>query len=281
MIHAFTLPLDADLVIRGDLHLARETGEKQPVLLFCHGFKGFKDWGSFPYVAEQLAKRGIAVIRFNFSCNGVGASLTEFDELDKFAINTYARELADLHALVGWLNDGQLPHAHLLDRDRLFLLGHSKGGGDAILFGANHAQVCGIITWNGIAHVNLFDEELRRQIAENGVGYVWNNRTQQQMPISRVVIDDVDQHAEEYDLLAKVSAMRQPLLLVQGDEDAQRLVEGAKKLHAAARSSRLHWVKGAGHTFNTVHPFAGTTPQLEEAIDVTARFVLETAKKEQ
>ncbi|WP_126428282.1 alpha/beta hydrolase [Brevibacillus marinus] len=275
MIHSFALPLDETLTIRGDLHLPRETGEKLPVLLFCHGFKGFKDWGSFPYAAEQLAQQGIAVIRFNFSCNGVGASLTEFDELDKFAINTYARELADLQALVGWLNDDRLPAAHLLDKERLFLLGHSKGGGDAILFGANHPQVRGIVTWNGIAHVNLFGEELRSQIARQGVGYILNSRTQQQMPISRVVIDDVDQNAAAYDLVAKVSGMRQPLLLVQGDEDAQRLVEGAKKLHAAARNGRLHWVKGAGHTFNTVHPFAGTTPQLEEAIDVTARFVLE------
>ncbi|MBO8163538.1 MAG: alpha/beta fold hydrolase [Brevibacillus sp.] len=275
MIHSFTLPLDGNLVIRGDLNVDEQREGKLPVLLFCHGFKGFKDWGSFPYAAEQLAARGIAVIRFNFSCNGVGESLTEFDELEKFAVNTYARELADLAALVGWLRDEPLPVSARLDLEQLFLLGHSKGGGDAILFAADNPEVKGVVSWNGIAHVNLFDEKLRQEIAANGVGYIHNARTLQQMPIRKVVIDDVDQNAEKYDLVDRVSRMPQPLLLVQGDQDYPRLVNGARQLHAAAQNSRLHWIKGANHTFNTVHPFAGTTPQLEEAIEVTARFIRE------
>ncbi|UFJ39428.1 alpha/beta fold hydrolase [Brevibacillus humidisoli] len=278
MMHSFSFPLDETLTLRGDLHLSDDAKEQRPVLVFCHGFKGFKDWGSFPYAAEQLAKRGIAVIRINFSCNGVGESLTEFDEPEKFAVNTYARELADLSALLRWLNDDQLPASASLDKERLFVLGHSKGGGDAILFGANNPQVRGIVTWNGIANVNLFDAKLRAEIAQNGVGYILNGRTQQQMPISKVVIEDVDQNADAYDLLAKVSAMPQPLLIVQGDEDAVRLINGARQLHDAAPNSRLHWIEGAGHTFNTVHPFAGTTPQLEEAIDVTAQFVLDHSR---
>ncbi|MFP3416391.1 alpha/beta hydrolase, partial [Bacillus sp. SIMBA_074] len=81
----------------------------------------------------------------------------------------------------------------------------SKGGGDAILFSAGNPHVTGIVTWNGIAHVNLFDEKLRQQIEENGVGYIPNARTGQNMPITRVVIDDVDNNQQEYDLLEKVS----------------------------------------------------------------------------
>lgn len=273
MTMSFRIPVDQQLTIRGDIHIAAAEGEKQPVLLFCHGFKGFKDWGSFPYVAGELAKRGIAAIRFNFSCNGVGESETEFDELDKFAVNTYAREIADLTALVDWLMQDKLPASAHLDKQQLFLLGHSKGGGDAILFGANNPLVKGIITWNGIAHVDLFDANLRKEIAEHGVGYIMNARTGQRMPIGKAVIDDVDQNEREYDLLKKVSEMEQPLLIVQGDQDYARLVNGAANLHRAARNSRLHWINGGDHTWNTKHPFAGTTPQLEEAIEVTAQFV--------
>jgi fermentation-respiration switch protein FrsA (DUF1100 family) len=97
------------------------------------------------------------------------------------------------------------------------------------------------------------------------------------MPISKAVIDDVDQNEREYNLLQKVAQMEQPLLIVQGDQDYARLVQGAEMLDQAARNSRLHWIKGGDHTWNTKHPFAQTTPQLEEAIEVTAQFVRNVA----
>lgn len=279
MIIPFQIPAGEGLVIRGDIHAHKEAGARQPVLLFCHGFKGFKDWGSFPHAAETLAQLGIVTIRFNFSCNGVGEGKTQFDELDKFAVNTYARELADLDALVQWLNRDDAPLPQQADRQQLFLVGHSKGGGDAILFGAQHPQVRGIITWNGIADVDLFDAKLRKDIAEHGVGYIPNARTGQQMPIRKVVIDDVDEHKEEYDLLARLSRMEKPLMIIQGEQDYDRMVKGAQRLHQAARQSELHWIKDGDHTWNTKHPFAGTTPQLEEAIQTTARFVQRIARQ--
>ena len=272
MKSSFALPVGQDLVIRGDFH-AREQDPHQPLLIFCHGFKGFKDWGSFPHVAEQLADRGVAVLRFNFSCNGVGESVTEFDELEKFGRNTYARELADLQALTAWITAEENPYAGFFDPCKLFVMGHSKGGGDAILFGADHPRVKGIITWNGIAHVDLFDARLRQEIAEKGVGYVANARTGQQMPITRVVIDDVDQNREAYDLIAKVRKMSKPLCIIQGTKDYERLVTGAKRLADAAGNGQLHWIEGGDHTYNTKHPFTGTTPQLDAAIGHTAAFV--------
>ncbi len=278
MQQPFELRLDEELTIRGNVHVQPGGDGSKPVLIFCHGFKGFKDWGSFPYACEELSKHGIITIRFNFSCNGVGASLTEFDELDKFAINTYAREILDLTALLDALTQNKLPFADQMAKERIFLMGHSKGGGDALLFGANNDQIKGIVTWNGIANVDLFDRDLRDEVAKNGVGYIHNARTKQQMPIRQVVIDDVDQNKERYDLLAIVSKMNKPLLIVQGDQDFARLVKGAGLLHEAAPNSCLHWIKGADHTWNTKHPFAGSTPQLEEAIRVTSAFVQEYAK---
>ncbi|CAM5784322.1 MULTISPECIES: alpha/beta hydrolase [Brevibacillus] len=272
MMESFRIPVDEELVIRGDFH-AQEKDAGQPLLIFCHGFKGFKDWGSFPYAANRLAKLGMAVVRFNFSCNGVGESGTEFDELEKFGRNTYAREIADLRVLTEWLHSEACPFKAAFDREKLFVMGHSKGGADAILFGANHPLVKGIITWNGTADVDLFDARLRQEIAEKGVGYIANARTGQQMPITKAVIDDVDQNREAYNLLAKVSSMEQPLCIIQGTKDYERLVKGAKRLQEAAKDVRVHWIEEGDHTFNTRHPFAGPSPQLESAIEHAAAFV--------
>ncbi|TPG71572.1 alpha/beta fold hydrolase [Brevibacillus laterosporus] len=279
MQQAFVLPLEDSFVIRGDVHTTAETGEKQPLLIFCHGFKGFKDWGSFPYVADALATKGVTVIRFNFSANGVGESLTEFDELEKFGINTYAREVADLNVLMRAILERELTLAEHFDTEQIYVMGHSKGGGDAILFGANHPAIKGIITWNGIAQVNLFDEDLRQELKDTGIAYIMNGRTGKRMPIMPEVVEDVDQNVEAYDLLKKVSQLDKSLLIVQGEKDFGRLVHGAKLLKEAYPQAILHWIKEADHVMNTKHPFTGTSAELEEAIDVTSQFVLQSTRK--
>ena len=38
-----------------------------PLIIFCHGYKGFKDWGAWNLWAEVFASKGIAFLKFNFS----------------------------------------------------------------------------------------------------------------------------------------------------------------------------------------------------------------------
>src|SRR5262245_29396147 len=44
---------------------------ERPAVVVCHGFKGFMEWGFFPYVASLLAERGFAAVRFNLSGAGM------------------------------------------------------------------------------------------------------------------------------------------------------------------------------------------------------------------
>ena len=43
----------------------------RPAVLVLHGFKGFKDWGMFPPLAERLALAGFSAVSPNFSGSGV------------------------------------------------------------------------------------------------------------------------------------------------------------------------------------------------------------------
>ncbi len=83
----FTADSAETRIIRGNLHYAA-SGQPQGTIVIIHGFKGFKDWGMFPSVSERLAV-DYDVIRFNLSRNGVGESLNEFDELEKFGRQTF------------------------------------------------------------------------------------------------------------------------------------------------------------------------------------------------
>ncbi|CAH1199263.1 hypothetical protein PAECIP111893_01283 [Paenibacillus plantiphilus] len=267
---SFELDLGDGLIVRGEVRV-RDDGRVKPALIVSHGFKGFKDWGFFPYAARSLAAGGYAAITFNFSCSGVRE--TDFDELGKFGVNTYSREQADLAALLAALMEGRLPLLHLVDQSSIFLLGHSRGGGNSVLFAAEHPIIRGIVSWNGIGDCNLFDEAFREEVLRNGIGYVANARTKQQMPIERVFFDDLDRNRERFDIPARAAAIDTPILFIQGDGDSERLLAGNRRLREAAPNKAHVTLEGANHAFGAVHPFAGTTKELEKAVELSLAFL--------
>src|ERR1700744_3617981 len=77
-----------------------------PVVIFAHGFKGFKDWGAHDMVAHYFAKNGFRFIKFNFSHNGTTADdPTEFTDLMAFGENTFSMELEDLTHVINFACD--------------------------------------------------------------------------------------------------------------------------------------------------------------------------------
>ncbi|UUZ89514.1 alpha/beta hydrolase [Paenibacillus sp. P25] len=269
---AFAHDLGEGLWSRGEVKTKPENGTGlRPVVIFVHGFKSFMDWGFYSYVTDVFAEKGFYTVRFNFSCNGVGE--TDFDELDKFAVNTYSREQEDLAVLLERLLKRELPFAEQADLNRIALLGHSRGGGNSLIFAGEHPEIGSVVTWNGIAYADLFDDAFKAEIAERGVAYVPNARTKQLMPIRSVFYEDLRRNEERFDMVRILSGLGIPVLSVQADQDSERLQKGFAALRAAAPHQHFATIRGTGHTFGTVHPFAGTTPQLEEAIGTSIRFL--------
>lgn len=112
----FEIVMDQSNVIRGDFYPASSIA--RGILIVSHGFKGFKNWGMFPYAAAKLAQ-DVDVITFDFTHNGVGEDGQSFSELDKFAKNTYSCELDDLSTLISVLTDEWDFKNKLLKSDRL------------------------------------------------------------------------------------------------------------------------------------------------------------------
>ncbi|PTM57510.1 alpha/beta hydrolase family protein [Desmospora activa] len=259
-------------VIRGEVRLTPST-QPLPTVILCHGFKGFRRWGFFPYAAEALAQAGFAVITFDFSMNGIGADGENFTELDRFAHNTYSREQEDLARILQALKQQELPQSDAIDPQRLALVGHSRGGANSLLFALDHREVDRVILWNSIARPDLFSPELKERIRREGRATIPNARTGQDMPIDREVLDDLEANRERYELLQRLKGYEKPVLILHGDADLSVPPDTAKRLAAAIPTHKTHFLAGANHTFGAVHPFQGTTPQLEEAVRHTVSFL--------
>lgn len=269
---AFDLPTAER--IRGDLWLP-DRPVAETALVVCHGFKGFKDWGFFPYLSEELARRtGIAALCFNFTGSGVSRSTDEFDDLEAFGRNTFTRELQDLEAVLDHLAMGRLGEVELPRARRYGLLGHSRGGATALLKAALRHQVRALATWSAIASVERYRSAFAAEWESGGPAYVENKRTGQMMPLYRNVMDDMRANRGRFDLRRAAAALEIPWLIIHGSEDESVPEEDARTLaDAAGDRAELVLIEGAGHTLNASHPFTGSNAKLERAIELSARHI--------
>jgi pimeloyl-ACP methyl ester carboxylesterase len=231
------------------------------------------EWGFFPHLAHLLAERGFAAVRFNFSGTGMKPGDERVTDLAAFRDNTYSRELEDLLAVLDALGeDGDLEDERF-DLARLGLFGHSRGGAAALLAAAHRDwadAVAALVTWNAISHVDRFDEEQKSAWHRRGTSTVVHSRTGQELPMGRGMLEDVETNRLKLDLESAGGRRRAPWLLVHGrDDESVPVAEGERLAAAASGEHELLVVEGAGHTFGAVHPFAGPTPQLTEALNAT------------
>lgn len=259
----FAIPSEEGLPLRGNL----ESGDNpRALVVLIHGFKGFKDWGFFPFLAQRLVDHRLAVCRFNMSRSGIGEDDETFDRLDLFADDTYSTQLRDLATVVRHAQERfpSLP---------TFLLGHSRGGAMAIL-GAQHVpNLRGVAAWSPIASVNRWDAGAMREWEMRGFIEVENARTKQVMRVSRRVLDDYRADPDRFDVEAAAARLQVPLLVVHGGRDESVPVDEGRLLAAKARDSSLLVIPRASHTYNAIHPLIHVPFELVVATEVSAHFM--------
>ena len=242
-------------------------------IIFAHGFKGFKDWGFGPYMANYFADQGNFVITFNFSHNGVGDSITEFDELDKFADNTYSKEVAEVREIVQAYKTDFF--GEIRQNNKIGLLGHSRGGGIAIIAASLLDDVKCLVTWSSISNFDRWSERQKKEWKENGYIEALNTRTKQMMRLNRVLLDDLERNT--YDLLnieKSLKNLNMPYLIVHGDQDLAVPILEAEQLYFLSNKAKTELLKisGTGHTFDIKHPFEGSTKAFNMVLEKTNYF---------
>ena len=265
----FELPSrDGGPPVRGDLRVLEGHRADRAVVLI-HGFKGFRTFGFFPGLARAAAVRGYAAVTFDFSHNGIGPDgADDFSAMHLFTEQTHTRNLAEIRRVVDVLAGGTL-----LGRParRIGLMGHSRGGGEAVLAAAEDPRVDALVTWAAIASVaeRWTPEQVAAWEAGRAVE-IENARTKQMMPVGPAYWRDVQSHRERLDIPAAAARLAVPWLIIHGDADTSVPVdEGRRLFDAAGDAAELLVVEGGDHGFGGKHPYAGATPELRMVAEAT------------
>ena len=244
-----------------------------PLLIFCHGFKGFKDWGGFPYMMEYLSSNGFAAVSFNFSFNGVSKdNPIEFTQPEMFAQNTFTKELSDLECVINYFYTNA--DEFNIDKNRIGLIGHSRGGGIAVIKTSEDNRIKALVTLASVSSFNRYTSEQKKRWKEKGYMEVENTRTKQVMKLNYSLLEDIEQNKDRLNIISAISEIKMPVLIIHGKEDLAVKSSSANELYSNSNkeNSELYLIENTGHTFGVVHPFKGSTKAFDNVLEKTLSF---------
>jgi uncharacterized protein len=255
-----------------------QNGVPKPIVIFCHGYKGFKDWGAWNLVASKFAQAGFIFIKFNFSHNGgTDDQLIDFPDTEAFAHNNYSIELDDLNRVIDWVEKAEDIHSSEKDLNRISLIGHSRGGGIALLKASQDKRIGSIALWASVSDYDVrfpYGEALANWERE-GVYYVANARTGRQLPHNYQFYLDYQDNIDQLDIRKNAKLLDQNTLVIHAADDEAVHFSEAMRLAKWIPNSKLIILPQGGHTFGARHPFPDSELPiyLEEVVDTTIEFL--------
>lgn len=229
-----------------------ETDKKLPLIVFVHGYKGYKDWGAWNLMAEKFAEAGFFFVKFNFSHNGTTLEDPDnFADLQAFGNNNYSKELSDLNVVIDYFIKYEK-----VDDQRIVLVGHSRGGGISIIKTCEDIRINGLITLASVDNLERFPKDQALENWKNeGVYYVENARTKQQMPHYYQFFEDFKNDEHRFDVERSMEMAKAHVLIIHGTNDESVSMKNAEHLHILNPNSELYLIENANHTFGAKEPW--------------------------
>lgn len=203
----------------GDMLAARfdvPAGTIRATALFAHCFTCSKDILAARHIAMEMAREGIAVLRFDFT--GLGSSKGEFGSTN------FSSNIQDLVIAADYLrNNHQAPS---------LLIGHSLGGAAVLAAASEIPEVRAVATIGSpsdtqhVVHNFAADlDEIERQ------GRADVNLAGRTFSIEKQFLNDLKSHT----LTDRVAVLKKPLLIMHSPIDQTVGVENATNLFMAAK----------------------------------------------
>lgn len=231
---------------------------KKPIVIFCHGYKGYKDWGAWNLMVPEFVNNNLFFVKFNFSHNGgTVENPIDFPDLEAFGHNNFILELDDLDTVINWIITNP-DFKNEVDIENITLIGHSRGGGIVTLKASENNKISKVISWSGVSDFGArfpTDENILQYWKKMGVSYIENARTKQQMPHYYQFYTSFKENEERLTIKNAVSKLTIPHLIIHGKDDVVVLPKEAENLHAWNPKSKLIVIENMNHPLGCTQPW--------------------------
>ena len=207
--------------------------------------------------APEMAKAGIASIRFDYIGNG--------DSEEDYIDFTYDEAISDAEACKEYMIANTSA-----DPERIGVMGWSLGGKLALLTAARDSSIKSVLTW--ASAYGVYESQEEYEIAKKDgffeLTFDWRDPLKQSPEFYECALA-IDYPKEMADIKASV-------LLIQGTADDTVLPETANVIYndlTASEKKDIFWISGGDHTYGV---FSGDDTVLMTAVAKTASWFTET-----
>ena len=253
-----------------------ENNQAKQIVIFCHGYKGYKDWGVWNLVAEKFAENNIFFVKINFSHNGGTIEQPiDFPDLEAFGNNNFTKELDDIDCVLNWLlNNSSIQNE--IDPKNITLIGHSRGGGTILIKANEDPRITKIITWAGISDFGsrFLNKEQIKAWQKNGVVYIENGRTKQQMPHYFQFYINYKENEKRLCIKTAVKNLKIPYLIIHGEDDETVSIKEAENLLSWNVHNQIFVIKNGNHSFGSKQPWESKSlpKDVKALVDMSIQF---------
>jgi pimeloyl-ACP methyl ester carboxylesterase len=239
-----------------DMRYVPSEVEKQ-IILFIHGFKGFKDWGAFDLMADYFAKAGFVFAKMNFSHNGTTIDHPlDFADLKAFGNNNFTLEQGDIGSALDALLDSDFIEDTQAYFKKVYLLGHSRGGAAAILKAVSDNRISKLATLAALNDLaSRYPQHLMDQWEVDGVLHIYNGRTEQQMPLYHQIVEDYHTNESQLNVKDAIERLNKPYIAIHGTSDETLPISMLHEIKIWNDTVEIVEIDGANHTFGSTHPY--------------------------
>ena len=274
---AFQVSTPSGVELYGDIRwkegMSDSAGRKLPVIIVCHGFKAFKDWGPFPAIGRYFAESGFVSIVFNFSHNGIGKNFRKFSEREKFSVNTFSLELEDVNSILDAISMDRID-CRFMDSSKIGIVGHSRGGGIAIIKAREDKRIKAVAAWSTVSHFDRYTEAQRKRWREKGYVGLPSINPESLFRLRTDLLDDLEKNGERLNIKNAVHDLGKPLLLIHGTADLPVPIDEVKSLYEISDKTmtELILLEGIGHMYGARHPYVKPAPAMSRVLELTTAW---------
>ena len=208
-------------------------------------------------MSSVFVNENIFLVKFNFSHNGgTLENPIDFPDLEAFGHNNYSKELDDLDTVISWLLNNADYHSEI-DSENITLIGHSRGGGIVSIKSSEDKRISRLITWASVSdYASRFPEgEILNYWKKQGVAYIENARTKQQMPHYIQFYQNFIENKERLHIQSSIEKLTIPHLIIHGTADTTVPLIEATNLQSWNEKSELFLIENGDHSFGAKQPW--------------------------
>jgi len=221
---------------------------------------------------NYFTEKGFGFCKYNATHNGgTIENGIDFPDEQAFGENTYTKELKDLISVLDWLETKiEVPY-------KINLIGHSRGGGIALLASNEDKRIQKTITLAAICDIaSRFPAgEALEEWKKSGVRYVANSRTKQNLPNYYSLFEDFKANEERLNIQKACENLNTPVLVIHGDQDKSVPISEGEQI-ANWLQTELITIQATDHVFGASHPWNKDTlpKKLEDVCEIIFDFLI-------